>query len=196
MRALNFAICLIIAVFTNACAWAENEKNIKSPPQSDPSAYTIAPGDVLEVSVWKEENLNREVLVAPDGRISFPLAGIIKAADKSVTEIHQEIVKRLEDYIADPVVNVAIVNNQGNSVFVIGKVTKPGEYIVKRNIDVLQALSLAGGITPFADGDDIKVLRRLGSGIKVYSFDYGDVIKGKRLEQNILLKAGDTVAVP
>jgi len=168
----------------------------ESSPAVADEAYTVAPGDILEISVWKEEDLDRKVLVAPDGRINFPMAGTIDARDKSVAEIHKEIEQRLKPYITEPVVNVAVINNQGNSIFVIGKVEHPGQYAVRRHIDVLQALSLAGGLTPFAEEDDIKILRRVGSEVKVFPFDYSEVLSGENLQQNILLKPGDTVTVP
>lgn len=159
--------------------------------------YLISPGDVLEVSVWHEEDLKKQCLVAPDGTLSFPLAGQIRAAGKSLTEIEQELRQRLEAYLSDPVVNVALINNQGNVVYVIGKVVKAGQYPLQRPVDVLQALSMAGGLTPFADEDDILILRRSADGqVYQFQFDYSDVKSGKNLEQNILLEPGDTVVVP
>jgi len=162
-----------------------------------PPPYLLAPGDVLEISVWQEENLQRQSLVAPDGMISFPLAGTFKAAGRTVAQVQEELKKRLSPYLADPVVTVALLNNSGNVVFVIGKVNKPGEFPVQRRIDVLQALSMAGGFTPFADKDDIIVLRRSEDGKQqVFKFDYSDVSSGESLEQNIVLLPGDTVVVP
>ena len=176
-------------------AAGDAERSSESPAVSD-DTYTVAPGDILEISVWKEEDLDRKVLVAPDGRLNFPMVGTIDARDKSVAKIRKEIEQRLKPYITEPVVNVAVINNQGNSIFVIGKVEHPGQYAVRRNIDVLQALSLAGGLTPFAEEDDIKILRRVGAEVKVFPFDYSEVVSGENLQQNILLKPGDTVTVP
>ena len=158
--------------------------------------YTVTAGDVLEISVLGEDGLTREVLVEPDGRINFPLAGTVDVRGQSVTSIREQLVRKLSAYISEPVVNVAVVKNQGNSIFVVGQVDRPGQYFVFRNIDVLQALSLAGGLTPFAKEDEIKVLRRQGGGMQTFDFDYDDVINGENLQQNILLKAGDTVTVP
>ncbi len=159
--------------------------------------YLLAPGDVIEISVWKEEGLQKEqIVVAPDGNISFPLAGTIMAAGKPMSSLENAIAERLADYIADPVVNVKLIQSSGNSIFVIGKVNKPGQYPVNRRIDVMQALSLAGGLTVFADADSINILRRVGNATKVFPFDYEDVLDGEHLEQNILLEPGDTVTVP
>jgi polysaccharide export outer membrane protein len=165
--------------------------------KTDTANYLLAPGDLIEISVWKEEALQQQqTLVAPDGNITFPLAGTIMAAGKPMFALEAAIASRLADYIADPVVNVKLLQNNGNSIFVIGKVNKPGQYPANRRIDVLQALSLAGGLTVFADSDSIHILRRVGKEIIVFPFDYDDVVDGEHLEQNIILEAGDTVAVP
>jgi polysaccharide biosynthesis/export protein len=165
--------------------------------ESDAGHYLLAPGDMLEISVWKEEGMQQQqILVAPDGKINFPLAGTIMAAGKPLFAVEDAIAAKLANYIADPVVNVKLMHNSGNTIFVIGKVNKPGQYPANRKIDVLQALSLAGGLTVFADEDSIHVLRRVGNQVIVFPFDYEDVLKGKHLEQNIILEAGDTVTVP
>jgi polysaccharide export outer membrane protein len=158
--------------------------------------YTIQPGDVLEVSVWKEENLLKQVLVRPDGGMSFPLAGDIKAAGKSVAELQKTITERLTKYIPDPVVTVSTLKLDGNKVYVIGKVTRPGEFQANRYMDVVQALSMAGGMTPYASENKITVLRRENGTQRSIPFRYGDIEKGKELEQNIILKSGDVVVVP
>jgi polysaccharide export outer membrane protein len=159
--------------------------------------YPLAPGDALEISVWKEEGLQQQqILISPDGTIIYPLIGTVIAAGKTITELKDALTARLADYIADPSVTVKLMNNQGNAIFVIGKVNKPGQVFSGRRIDVLQALSLAGGLTVFADDDNISIQRRAGNEIKVFPFDYSNVISGEDLEQNILLEAGDTVTVP
>jgi len=165
--------------------------------QTDVANYLLAPGDLIEISVWKEEGMQeQQTLVAPDGNITFPLAGTIMAAGKPMSALQTAIAGRLADYIADPVVNIKLLQNNGNSIFVIGKVNKPGQYPANRRIDVMQALSLAGGLTVFADDNSIHVLRRVGNVVKVFPFDYTDVLDGEHLEQNIILEAGDTVTVP
>src|SRR5690606_28119668 len=123
-------------------------------------AYEIGPEDLLEISVWREKDLQREVLVRPDGWITFPLVGPILAAGKTTQQLQAEITERLQKYIPNPVVTVTVQKIQGLKVFVLGRVEKPGEYVVGRYVDVLQALSLAGGLTPFANADEIKILRR------------------------------------
>jgi len=158
--------------------------------------YLIQPGDVLEISVWREEGLQREALVRPDGGLSFPLVGEIGAAGQSVPAVSEEIKKRLTKFIPDPVVTVALKQNLGNKVYVIGKVNRPGEFAVNRAVDVLQALSMAGGMNPFADTKSIQVLRRVNGEQTSVGFNYAEMEQGKKLQQNILLQAGDVVVVP
>lgn len=159
--------------------------------------YVINPGDLLSVLVWKEEGLQRQILVRPDGAFSFPLAGEIQARDKSVEDIRQILTDRLAKYIPDPVVTVAVESAQGNQVYVIGQVNRPGAIPAPARIDVLQALSIAGGFTPFAQQNDILILRRDPAGaLNSIRFRFKQVEKGKNLEQNIVLHAGDVIIVP
>lgn len=161
------------------------------------AAYQLSPGDALEITVWKEEGLQQlQILISPDGTIVFPLIGTVGASGKTITELKDNLTSRLADYISDPSVSVKLLNNQGNSIFVIGKVNKPGQVFSGRRVDVLQALSLAGGLTVFAKEGSISVIRRTGDRVQVFPFDYSDVIDGEDLEQNILLEPGDTVTVP
>lgn len=161
-----------------------------------PEAYRIQPGDVLIVSVWKEQDMLSEVLVRPDGGLSYPLAGEIDAAGRTVEELRQTLDERLQKFIPSAVVTVAVKVIGGNRVYVIGKVNRPGEFTFTRPLDVMQALSLAGGATSFAALNDIRILRRENGKQKSIEFRYGEVEGGRRLEQNILLKSGDTVVVP
>jgi polysaccharide export outer membrane protein len=191
-------IFTLLSLTLSAVALADSQPPAKpKDPKADSSDYLLSPGDFIEISVWKEEGMQKEqIVVAPDGNITFPLAGTIKAAGKPMFALEDAIATRLADYIADPVVNIKLVQSSGNSIFVIGKVNKPGQFPVNRRIDVLQALSLAGGLTVYADSDSINVLRRVGNAVKVFPFDYDDVLDGEHLEQNIILEPGDTVAVP
>jgi polysaccharide export outer membrane protein len=158
--------------------------------------YTVNPGDVLEISVWREEDLQKQVLVRPDGYFSFPLTGDIRAAGQTIEQIRGTITARVGRYVPDPVVSVAILEPRGARVYVIGQVNRPGEFPINRYVDVIQALTMAGGTTPFAQLDNIKILRREGEAQMAIPFAYSDVAAGKRLQQNIILKPGDTVLVP
>lgn len=158
--------------------------------------YEIGAEDVLEISVWREKDLQREVLVRPDGWLTFPLVGNVAAAGKTPQQLENDIRQRLRKFIPDPEVSVTVKKIQGLKVFVTGRVGKPGEYVIGRYVDVLQALSLAGGLTPFAKEDKIKVIRRQAGKETVIPFDYSEVKKGKSLQQNITLKSGDVIVVP
>jgi polysaccharide export outer membrane protein len=163
---------------------------------SSRAAYRLQPGDLVTVSVWKEEDLQREVLVRPDGALTFPLAGEIDVDGRTVEELQKLLVERLRKFVPDPVVTVAVKAIGGNRVYVIGKVNRPGEFAFSSPLDVMQALSLAGGATPFAQVNDIVILRRDNGAQRAMPFRYGDVERGKNLQQNFLLQSGDTVVVP
>jgi len=160
------------------------------------SVYKIGPGDVLYVSVWKEEGLQQEVLIRPDGGMSFPLAGDLQAGGKSVNELQKLLAKKIKQYIPDPVVTVSIKQIQNNKIFVVGKVNRPGEYIGTSYIDVMQALAMAGGLNAYASSNNIKILRRVNGNIKSMLFEYDEVAGGYKLKQNIILESGDVVVVP
>jgi polysaccharide export outer membrane protein len=163
---------------------------------ADPNPYTVKPGDVLTISVWKEPDLQGDVLVTPDGTFSFPLVGQIDARNKTVSDLLKTISDRLKGYISDPVVTVSVKEIKGNKVYVIGQVTRPGEFIVNPSVDVMQALSMAGGTTPYASLGNIMILRRNAGTRQSFKFDYTSVVKGRDLEQNIELQSGDVVVVP
>ncbi len=159
--------------------------------------YRLNPGDKLEISVWQEENLHTEVVVLPDGTISFPLVGHVPAAGKTTEELVGLLRERLGTFIPNPEINIRLLAAEGNSIYVVGEVAHPGKFDMKGPTDVMQALSMAGGLTPFAKKNDIQILRRSPDGqTKTFSFKYGDVEDGEHLETNILLQSGDTIVVP
>ncbi len=160
--------------------------------------YLIQPGDVLSISVWNEEELQREVTVRPDGGITFPLIGDLHASGKSIRDLRAEITKGLSTYIPEAAVSLNLKQVVGNKVNVLGQVKSPGEFILTSGTDVLQALSMAGGVTAFANHSKIKILRRDKKTQEqtVIPFNYKKVLKGRGLKQNILLQSGDTIVVP
>ena len=148
------------------------------------------------IAVWKERDLQAELLVRPDGGISFPLAGDLAAGGRTVVQLSDALGEKLKRYIPEPVVTVTVKSIGGNRVYVLGKVNRPGEFPFSQPLDVMQALALAGGATPFAAVNDIRILRRTDSRLIAVEFHYGDVENGRKLEQNIVLHSGDTVVVP
>jgi polysaccharide biosynthesis/export protein len=163
---------------------------------SQEAGYTVKPGDILSISVWKEPDLQRPALVRPDGAFSFPLVGEVDARGKTVAELNKLVKERLGRFISQPEVTVSVQEVKGNKVYVIGQVTKPGEFVVNPRVDVMQALSMAGGTTPFAALGDITILRRQGTRQIALPFRYTDVARGRNLQQNIELESGDVVVVP
>jgi polysaccharide export outer membrane protein len=193
---LRATLCALALVACGAPLFAANPPPAPVNTGAPTETYTVKPGDVLAVSVWKEPDLQGPVLVRPDGTFSVPLAGQIDARGKSVLELQQAITDKLRKYISDPVVTVSISEVKGNKVYVLGQVNKPGEFIVNPRVDVMQALSMAGGTTAYAALNDIVILRRQESGQQSLPFHYADVARGKNLQQNIMLQSGDVVVVP
>src|SRR5262249_48700706 len=143
-----------------------------SPAPARDDSYRLGPADVLDISVWKEDGLKKETVVRPDGAISFPLIGDVQAAGRTVSEVRDEIGKRLSRYIPEPTVSVLVLRVASNRFYVIGRVNKPGDFAIGRYVDVLQALALAGGLTPFADPRGIRVIRKLDGKDVVLPFDF------------------------
>lgn len=158
--------------------------------------YRLHAGDSITVSVWKEIDLQRKVMIRPDGKFSFPLAGEVQASGRTADEVRADIEGKLGKFIPEAVVTVIVEDFAGNRIYVIGQVNKPGMFIMNPQLTVLQALSLAGGHTPFAKLDDISIVRGVGANQKSLPFRYNQVVEGKALQQNIALQSGDVVVVP
>ncbi len=187
MSVVKSLVALLLAAVSLPAALADTARN---------PAYELQPGDVLQVSVWKETDLQSEIVIRPDGGISFPLAGDLAAAGKTTDELRADLEERVRKLVPDAVVTVEVKVPNGNRIYVIGKVNKPGDFALNRPVDVMQAIGLAGGVTPFANTNRIRVLHRDGARQVSIRFRYGDVAKGRHLEQNIVLQSGDTVIVP
>jgi polysaccharide export outer membrane protein len=162
----------------------------------DQDKYLLGPEDALEISVWKEPDLTKQLVVRPDGKITYPLIGEVQASGRTVKELKEEILKRLEKFVTDAQVTVILLKTQNYKIYVTGKVNKPGEFLTGKPVNVMQAISMAGGLTPFASPASIMVLRSVGGKEEVFPFNYKDVAKGKFLEQNRTLLPGDVVVVP
>jgi polysaccharide export outer membrane protein len=181
---------IVLTVLTVAGSWS-------AASYAQEGGYALNPGDVLQVAVWKDTELTREILVRPDGRITFPLVGDIQAAGQTPENVQQAIVERLQKYVPDPVVTVALAAANGNKIYVLGQVARPGEYVMVRPLDVMQALAMAGGLNTFANGNKVMILRRGSDGKqKGIPFRFGAVQNGDELQTNIMLTSGDVVVVP
>jgi polysaccharide biosynthesis/export protein len=165
-------------------------------PQLDHD-YVIGPADDLEVSVWKDPDLSaREVAVRPDGKISLPLLGDIRAQGLTPNQLAANITERLHKYLSDPRVNVSVKAVNSQRYYVLGEVAHTGSFPLLTNMTVLQALSTAGGLSQFAKAKHIYVLRNENGQQVKLPFNYKNVVKGQHVEQNVVLKAGDTIMVP
>jgi len=158
--------------------------------------FYVAPGDVLEISVWKDESLSRKLIVPPDGMLSFPLIGVINVTKLTVSNIQEIVTKKISEFVPDPTVTVILSEINSLRAYVIGKVNQSGVYPITMDTSVMQMLAMAGGLNPFASEGAIHVLRRDNQKIVKIPFDYREVLKGKNLEQNISLIRGDVVVVP
>ncbi len=158
--------------------------------------FTLRPGDILQITVWKEEGLDREVLVLQDGTVNFPLAGTIQAQGLTTHALEEKIKDKLKDSVPDASVIVAVKNPAGHAVSVIGQVTKPGSIIMAQRLTVMQALSEVGGLTPYASEDNITILREGKNGKTSLPYPYSDIARGKHLEQDTPLEPGDVIVVP
>lgn len=158
--------------------------------------YTLNPGDRLFISVWNEESLQKEVVILPDGTISFPLAGQLNSQGRTVLELEDELRTNLSEYISDPVVNITVNAVAGNTVHIIGKVLRPGSFSMSQPLDAMQALSLAGGLNTFAEENNIIILRRNGEKQEIIPVHYARIKKGESLDSNVMLKSGDVIIIP
>lgn len=183
MKKLYKSFCLMLALLVSSSIYA-NE------------AYTLNAGDRLLISVWNEEALQREVVILPDGTVSFPLAGQLNAQGKSVFDLENEIKSKLSEYISDPVVNVTVNAVSGNTIHILGKVLRPGSFSMSQPLDAMQALSLAGGLNTFAEENNIIILRRNGEKQQIIPVHYARIKKGQSLESNVMLKSGDVIIIP
>ncbi len=178
---------MLMMLFLNPPVYGQDETG---------DAYLIGPEDILEISVWRDDDLTKKVIVRPDGKISFPLIGEVPAGGHSVQWLREEIRRRISDYVPDAVVTVMVLQVNGMKVFVVGKVNKPGASPLGRRTNVMQALAMAGGLTPFANENDILVLRESQQAAQeVIRFNYSEVKKGENIEQNIWLRDGDVIVV-
>jgi len=163
--------------------------------ENDPS-YKIGAQDVLNISVWKEPDLTQTVPVRPDGKISMPLLNDVQAAGLTPTELRDHIAEALKKYVTDPVVTVIVTQINSERVYITGEVTHPGAFPLVPGMTILQALSSTGGFTNFANTKKIYMFRMVNGKRVDFPFNYKDVIHGKKLDENVVLQAGDTIVVP
>lgn len=194
MRRNISTVLLFVLLASVPAIFAQGTEPALETTKSQPR-YIIQPNDVLNIYVYKEPNLTGKVTVLPDGTISFPLVQDLRAAGLNPGQLGVKIQAALKDYIDVPNVTVQVDSINSYKVYVIGKVAKPGEIKSEKPINILTALSLAGGFQEFANQTEVVIIRNSGEDSTLYKFSFPDVIKGKNFSQNMLLKSGDVVAV-
>jgi polysaccharide export outer membrane protein len=160
--------------------------------------YRIGPEDVLEIMVWKNSDLTRTVTVRPDGKVSLPLIGDVQASGLTTEELKTQVTRQMKEFIASPDVSVLVSNINSYYYYILGEVAKPGKYPLKEKITVLQALSMAGGFTPFAYKNGISLFRMdpatsMQTKIRIR---YDEIVSSDDTKKNLLIQSGDTILVP
>ena len=196
----NIWVAIIVMSALAVCAQAKGPQAAGSKPDvgaaSEAGTYVIGPTDVLDVNVWKEPDVSRTVPVRPDGKISLPLLNDVQAAGLTPMELQAEVTKGLKGFISNPQVTIIVTQINSRRVYVLGEVAHPGAFAMLPHMTVLQALSSAGGLGQFAKSSGIYVLRTENGRQVTFPFNYKEVVRGKRADQNITLQPGDTIVVP
>lgn len=163
----------------------------------DNKTYVIGENDVLDIDVWKEKEISRQVPVRPDGKISLPLIGEMQASGLTPLQLQENVTEHLKTYIDNPEVTVIVDDPRSHQFNIVGQVARPGAYPLSESMTVLDAIAEAGGFKDFAKETKIYVLRPAPGGIRVrILFNYKKVIRGDNLQENVMLKPGDTIVVP
>ena len=198
MKKIIFFICLCLGIlsvfYPMQLCMADDKESLKHPFKN---SYLIGGGDILEITTWKEPDFSREeILVRIDGKITFPLLDDIEAAGRTPIELKNKIESSLKEYIENPVVTVNVASPASQRFYILGEVMNTGEYQLVKKLTVLQAFALAGGFTEWASKKEIILLRHEDGMEKIIRVNYKDIAKGKKLDQNVLIKADDTIIVP
>ncbi len=189
-----FRVLVIFFILFPCILWAQDEP---APEMAfEENDYIIGPGDILFISVWKDQALTQSIPVRPDGKISFPLIGEIMAGGLNVAQLQEAMEKKISRYVTDPVLTVGVQDIRSFFIYVIGRVNSPGRFAINSNINVLQALAMAGGCNTYANTKNIRIFRRSADETDILYFNYNDVSEGENLDQNIPLERGDVIVVP
>jgi polysaccharide export outer membrane protein len=196
MKKIIMAITLLSFIFITVLLVNGAETDPGKGPEQKESYYKIGVNDVLGIFVKDEAALTQDMVVMPDGRIIFPMIGEIMAQGHSAIDLKDIITEKLREFIKNPVVTVMVRQSNSRRIYTIGNVSRPGPYPLEADMTVLQALSVAGGFTEWADRKYVMVIRRANGKETMLRFNYQDFIAGKNLENNYILAPGDTIVVP
>jgi polysaccharide export outer membrane protein len=203
MKMLKKAILLIGLAMLVACAsdipsvktLAKHQESNAAADKSD-ADYLIGPGDVLSIDVWKEPEMSKQVSVRLDGNISLPLVNDIEAAGLTLVQLREQLAGKYKDFVDVPEVSVTLIESRSKRIYMLGKVARPGEYPLQKDMTIVQAISLAGGLAEWADVEDIKLIRKIKGTEKTFRVDYDAIVSGGDLAQNVQLQPDDTIFVP
>ena len=207
MKLAHLVLAVLIAAGINAAGSDQAKSKVSDQPNSQPPApveaevqpdgYVIGEDDVLAVNVWKEPEISRSVPVRPDGKISLPLIGDLRASGRTPVQLQDDIKRQLLNYLSDPEVSVIVQEAKSQKFNILGEVARPGSYVLSRSMTVLDAIAVAGGFRDFAKTSKVYVLRVNADGSRAcIPFNYKEVIRGRKLSQNVELETRDTVVVP
>jgi polysaccharide export outer membrane protein len=191
-----------LAMFVSCAGDIPSVKTLTKHQQSDQvtsashDSYIIGPGDILSIDVWKETTLSKQVTVRLDGKISLPLVNEIRAIGLTCTQLRNYLTKKYSDYVEFPTVSVTLIESRSKKIYILGRVNRPGEYELLKNMTIIQAISRAGGPTEWAKTSDIRLIRKIKGTERTFTVDYGAIVSSKDLSQNILLEPDDTIFVP
>lgn len=198
MKILFYCLLCTLLVSCSAKELRVEQKQISAdvpdPAKPPEEFYRIGPGDVLEIVVWEEEALSGPVTVRPDGFITLPLVNEVQVVGLTTTQLRQILGEKYKEFVNSPFVTIRVTTIASSEIFLIGEVNQPGAYPVTGNDTLLQLLTRAGGLSIFADRDDIRVIRREGGKVTEYTIDYDAIIEGD-FEQDIVIRPGDRIIV-
>jgi polysaccharide export outer membrane protein len=199
-KMMKGTLFLAIALLICSCTTGK-VPSITTIPQTEVAyvekeSYIIGPSDVLEINVWKEPDLTRNVEVRMDGMITLPMINDIQAENMTLMELQEKIEEGYKEFVSMPEVTVILVASNSRRVYMLGKVGSPGEYPLKKSMTFLQAISIANGLGRWADKGNIRLIRKIDGEEQTFRIDYDAIVSGKDLSQNILLQPDDTIFVP
>ena len=174
---------------------AKHQESNPAVSTSDDS-YVIGPADVLAIDVWKEPELSKQVSVRLDGHISLPLVNDVQVAGLTCGELRGQLAEKYQEYVEVPEVSVTLVQSLSKKIYILGKINRPGEYPLEKDMTIVQAISVAGGLAEWADSSDIKLIRKIKGTERTFRVDYDAIVSGEDLGQNVQLQPDDTIFVP
>lgn len=194
---LGFLLLTACAASLPSVKVLAKEDHILQTAATGEDSYVIGPGDLLSISVWKEPELSaQQVSVRLDGKVSLPLLNDVDAAGFTCADLRNRLSEKYKAYLEVPEISVILVESRSKRIYLLGEVVKPGEYPLQKNMNVIQAIALASGPTPFANTSKIRLIRKIKGVEKQFRVDYDAIVSGKDVEQNIRLKPDDTLYVP